>query len=61
MTLGISLLCVGLAAIKWRQIVSDVANASRPWPALLGGTRPQTVVLWAVGVIIVGVAALFGL
>jgi len=61
MVMGILLICVGLAAIKWRQIFSDVMNASRPWPAFFGQTRPQTVVLWAIGIIIVGLAVAFGL
>jgi hypothetical protein len=60
MVLGIVLIGVGLAAITWRDAWSDVMNASRPWPPLLGRTRPQTVVLWAVGIIIVGLAVLFG-
>jgi len=61
MVLGILLICFGIAAIKWRQICSDVMNASRPWPAFFGPTRPQTVVIWAVGIIIVGLAVALGL
>jgi hypothetical protein len=61
MVLGILLICIGIAALKWRQILSDVMNASRPWPAFFGTTRPQTVVIWAVGIIIVGLAVAFGL
>ena len=61
MMLGVLLICLGIAAIKWRQTLSDVMNTMRLWPISPERIRPQTVVFLAIGIIIVGLAMAFGL